>query len=633
MTMKPAPFNQCRTGILAAGLAVLVAVLSAAAPNTAAAPKTAAAAKKASAPETALAPREVRYLELTVEQIKRMEGKRGGLGPEFQQNLAAGALASAALASQSAADGKAAAARRREDAVRWSAAALDSCSKRWHTGKCARTQLPLQRLVLQYPDLLPAELRDRLRAEVSTAPQPPPAEAVRDPWSFKETENQRMVTMARGLVAHSVAGTPQSTGAQGWGAYVEAFLLAHDREGWYEGESHGYMVLSITALLQIADHAPQARVRELAARQLDLVFAAWAQEQVGGFPAGAKTRTYSHWALSDRSTPWAAWAWMLAGIGGGGKPEGMNFMERPDLAASRYEVPESVVKLLGERRKQASYEVKERRRIALGKRKDLDASLYSYATPDYILGTAQTVAGMNLAVSGGQEIVATLYAEGTEFAPVYLWSRTSSSTEERWRSWTGQDQAIGHRNLVLARLGAGEALGHAYLAPPWSQPQVTGDVAVSRYGDTYVALVSPGGWEVAPAQERFPDYYGRSKLIRGSWVAVPRRQPATVAMEVGRRAEHGEFDVWRKKVVAVRLEGAPSPGAELRFTASDGTRISFVPGQRAAVAGRVLEPQSYPFLQGPFLSSEGGGRWTFKFGAFHRDFERLESGSPARPAT
>lgn len=604
MTKKhPFSLTTRRAGILAAGLAVLAVLLIAA------------------APKASLAPREVRYLELAAEQIQRMETKRGGLGPEFQQNLAAGALASAGLA----AEGKPDAAKRRADAVRWAAAALDSCSKRWSTGKCARTQLPLQRLYLQYPDVLPAELRERLKAEVSTAPPPPAADAVRDPWAFKETENQRMVTLARSLVAHTVAGTPQSPGAQGWGAYAEAFLLAHDREGWYEGESHGYMVLSITALLQIADHAPQARVRELAARQLDLVFAAWAQEQVGGFPAGAKTRTYSHWALSDRSTPWAAWAWML---GGQGNTEGMIFMERPDLAVARYEVPESVVKLLTERRKQASYEVKERRRIVLGKRKDLDASLYSYATPDYILGTAQSVSGMTLAVSGGQEIVATLFAEGTRFAPIYLWSRTSNSNEERWKSWMSQDQAVGHKNLVLARLGAGEALGHAYLSPAWSQPEVIGNVAVSRYGDTYVALISPGGWEIAAAQERFPNYYGQSKLIRGSWVAVPKSQPAVVAMEVGRRAEHGEFEAWKKKVVAARVEGTE----ELRFAASDGTTLSFVPGQRATAAGRALDAQSYPFLEGPFLSSQGQGKWTFRFGPFHKDFERLEPGSQ-RPAT
>lgn len=615
--------------LLALGSAVLAAPQVAPRPKTAPQPKAATPPKVAQPPAAQagsanLAEREVRYLELGIEQIRRMEAKRGGLGPEFQQNLAAGALASAALAAQ----GKPDAAQRREDAVRWATAAVDACANRWPTGKCARAELPLQRLVLQYPEALPEALRDRLRTQVSAAAPPPDAEAIRDPWGFKETENQRMVTMARSLVAHTVAGTQSSAGAKGWGDYAQAFLLAHDLQGWYEGESHGYMVLSITSLLQIADHAPQAEVRALAERQLNLIFAEWAQEQVGGFPAGPKSRTYSFWALSDRSTPWAAWAWMLSGMG---SPEGMNFMDRPDLAVSRYEIPESVVKLLTERRRQAPYEIKARRRIALGKRKDLNTSLYSYATPDYILGTAQSVEGMSLAVSGGQEIVATLYPEGAEgsekpeFAPVYLWSRTRNTEEDRWRSWMGQDQAVGYRNLVVARLGAGEALGHAYLAPAWSQPEVIGDRVVSRYGDTYVTLISPGGWEIAQAQERFPDYYSQSKLLRGAWVAVPRRQPATVAMEVGRRAEHGDFEAWKKRAASARLAVEQ---AEIRFDASDGTRLAFTPGQRAAVGGQALQPQTYPLLEGPFLSNRGPGQWTFQFGQLRYEFEKL----PLRPA-
>ena len=67
--------------------------------------------------------------------------------------------------------------------------------------------------------------------------------------------------------------------------------------------------------LQLADHAPQAAVRDLARRQLDVLFAEWAQAQVGGYPAGPKSRTNGNWALSAGSSPWAAWAWLAAGIG------------------------------------------------------------------------------------------------------------------------------------------------------------------------------------------------------------------------------------------------------------------------------------------------------------------------------
>ncbi len=562
-----------------------------------------------------LQPREIRYLELGIEQLQRMEKKFGRLGPQFQQALGAGALASAALAAESRPD----AAARRADAVRWTTGALDACAGRWPSGKCARTEIPLQKLALQYPGVLPAELLTRLRSEVAAAAPPPDAAAAADPWNFRETENQRMVTLARSLGAHAVAGTGNSPAARGWAEYAEAFLRAHDEQGWYEGESPGYMVLSITALLHLADHAPQPAVRSLAERQLNLLFAEWAQRQVGGYPAGPKSRTYSFWALSDRSTPWAAWAWMATGEG---DPEGINFMDRPELPTSRWEIPASVVSLLTERRRQPPYEIKSRRRIALGKRKDLDTSLYSFATPDYILGAAQSVRGLSLAVSGGQEIVATLFPEGGKFAPLYLWSRTRNAQDDRWKSWMEQDRAVAHRNLVLARLGAGEAQGHAYLAPGWSPPEVLGDTLVSRFGDTWVALVTQGGWEVAAAQERFPDYYGKSRLLDGSWVAVPRRQPAEVALEVGRKAEHGDFEAWKKRAAAARL--SRSPEGELRFAASDGTRLDFVPGERAAVAGKPLQAEAYPLLDGPFLSSPGAGRWNYNFRDVRYRFERLE---------
>lgn len=609
-----------RAGILQAGMAILA--LSLASPALAAPTR------------PALTAREVKYLELGIEQLRRMEGKHGRLGPEFQQNLATGALASAALAAQGRTDA-ADTARRREDAVRWATGALDACAKRWGNGKCARAQLPLQRVALQYPDVLPAELLTRLKAEVAAAAPPPGPEAARDPWTFKETENQRMVTMARSLVAQTVAGNPNSPAARGWGDYAKAFLLAHDREGWYEGESPGYMVLSITALLQMADHAPQAEVRSLASRQLELIFADWAQKQVNGFPAGPKSRTYSFWALSDRSTPWAAWAWMAAGIG---KPEEINFMDRAELPVSNFEIPESVVKLLTERRKQPSYEIKARRQIALGKRKDLDTGLYSYATPDYILGTAQSVGGLALQVSGGQEIGVTLFPECGQFAPLYLWSRTRNDESDKWKSWMAEDRAVGDHNLVVARLGAGEAVGHAYLAPAWSRPEVVGergDTIVSQCGDAYVALTSPGGWEIAAAQERFPEYYGSSKLLKGSWVAVPRRQPATVGLEAGRRAEHGDLAAWKKRAASAELT---TTEGEIRLSVAGGTgdggdggsRLSFVPGERASAAGRSLEPRAYPLLQGPFLSSDGTGQWTFSFGGTQRRFDRLGPASPEK---
>lgn len=559
----------------------------------------AAPAARADTPWKKLSERETRYLEMELAQIRRLQSHFDWIG---NQPMAAGALAAAALAGQ----GRPDAPQLRADAVRWVTGVLDGC-KKWHTNECARGQLPLERLVLEYPEALPPELLARLRSAVSNASPPPGPGQMQNPWAFGDTENQRMIVMARSLVAHAVAGTPDSEDAKGWGTFAEAFLRAHDRDGWYEAESPGYLAISITALLQLADHAPQAVVRDLAKGQLDILFGAWAQKQVGGFPAGAKSRTNGTWALTPRSSPWEAWAWLAAGIG---KPDDINFMDRPELPVSRYAIPADALRLLVERRKQPPYEILERRRITPAKRRAVDTALYSWATPDYILGAAQTVGNLALRVSGGQEIVATLYAEGPDFAPLYLWSRTKQ-TENEAEELNTLDQAVGSRNLVVARLDSpGQGTGHAYLAPAWSKPEVLGDVAVSRCGDTYVALVTSGGWDVAAAPARFPDYYGPADKPRrglaGSWVAVPRKQPASVGLQVGRRAEDGDFAAWKKKVAAARLTlGAEG---EIHFAAGGGGGLDFLPGRRASVrdaggkAAKALEPAAWPRLSGPLLS-------------------------------
>lgn len=566
-----------------------------------------------------LSQREARSLEMGLAQMRRMQGRFDWIG---SQPLASGALAAAALAAEGRPDAPAL----REEVARWVAGVLDACPN-WGTNECGRAQIPLERLALQYPEAVPPELLARLRTAVANGAPPPSASQIQDPWSFSDTENQRMILMARSLVAQVVAGTPDSPAARGWGAFAEAFLKAHDRDGWYEAESPGYLAISINGLLHLADHAPQAAVRDLARRQLDLLFAAWAQEQVGGYPAGPKSRTSSVWALSSRSSPWEAWAWLAAGMG---NLDRINFMDRPELAVSRYRMPAAVVGLLKDRRKQPPYEIRERRRIEPAKRRHVNTALYSYATPDYILGAAQAVEDLALRVSGGQEIAATLYCEAPEFAPLYLWSRTRMPKGTDANQLNTLDQAVANKNLVVARLETpGAGVGHAFLSPSWSQPEVAGDVVVSQCGDAYVALVSDGGWDVAPATEKFPDYYGegnrRRQDLAGSWVAVPRKQPASVALQAGRRAEDGDFETWRKKAARARLQVV---AGEIQFTASDGTRLDFLPGRRATLAGKAIEATAYPHLSSPFLSSPSPGRWSFDFEKSQLRFDPVEVGRP-----
>lgn len=593
-----------------------------------------AQAQRSGAPPTRLSDHRLAYLERAADEMRRLERAIGEIG---QTRTGSGALAAAALAAHGRDPWK-------DPAAAWTRRALELCEGEWHKLDCELVMMNLQRIVLQFPEGLPEPLLGRARQAASQPAPPPEPSLIRDPWSFRRTENQQIGLTARALGAHAVAGTGASPAGRAWSRYAEAFLRAHDRDGWYEGDSPGYMATSITALLHLADHAPDPRVRDLAARQLHLLFVQWAENQVEGTPAGPRSRTYVHWAQGVRNTPWRAWAWYAAGLGDPGKiPLG----DWPEIATAGYDFPEPIVTLLRSARDDGPYEIHGRREIDMAHRRDLRTATYSWVTPDYVLSAAQGVDGRALGVSGGQEIQVTLFAEGPEFAPLYLWSRTQETRRQRWRSRAGQEKGVARRNLAAAWMGTPAEPGHAWLSAPWSRPEPVGDgVLVSRYGDTFVALVTAGGWEVAPAGKRFPGYYA-GQAFAGSWVAVPRDQPAAMGLEVARASEltgeEGPWAAWKDWASLLEMEVAPAgggsgrtqrgeearrpPGAGggqdpgrpavprdpvLTFRSSSGTELVFRPGISASVDGRPMEPGAWPLHRSPHLERQPTGAWQFR---------------------
>ena len=572
-----------------------------------------------------------RYVELAWRYLERLHRAIGDMGAHRN---AAAALTAAALAERG---GEGMAAR----SAAFASLALAPCAGQWHAGECERAALDLQRLAIDYGDVLEQPLSRLLNRELAQPAPPPGGDEIADPWSFAQTENQRAVTMARSLAAHAMAGTGGSPPARAWADYAVAFLAAHDRLGWYEADSPGYLGISIVALLHLHDFAPEPRVRQLAARQLNLLFADWALQQAGGMPAGPRSRTYAHWALGADNTPWRGWGWLLTGRG---DVEEVTVGDWPEIALSGYRVPAAIAELAAERRAQGSYAVRERRRIDLARRHSVDAALYTWATPDYLLSASQAVDGLALAVSGGQEIAAWLLPESDGYAPLFLWSRHSTSQAERWRSRADLEQAVADENRLLARMGTVAEPGYAYLSPPWGRPEAVGEEALlARFGDVYVTLVTDGGWEVAPAAERFAGYFGGDRAYRGAWVAVPRRQPAAIALEAGRAAEAGGFAAWRRRAADLTLAVERDAGGELVELAlhgGDGGRFVFAPGRRATVDGVPIDARSYPLHSSPFLAHDAGaaalaagsaaGAWRFRFAGVDYRFRRLDENAAPR---
>lgn len=583
-------------------------------------------------------PRTIRFLQGTLDQMAGLERTIGtGTGA---QRFSHGALAAALLAR--ATDDPEERRRLTAEARRTLTRALDLCSGAgWGRNDCFRAASVMERVALSAPEVVGDELLTRLAGQLHDPGDAP----VGGPWGFGETENQRAVRLATGLgylaLHQQVDGGEPSPRRlrqmREWSDATVDFLAARDRQGWYEQDSPGYLGTSVDALLHLADFAPDPLVRNLASRQLSVLLAGWAQSQVRGFPAGAKTRTYQHWALGPRNTPWQAWYWWLTGDGedAGGR-KGLNLLDAPILPASGYRVPEAVVELLAEPAREARgpYELRERRQIDLASRRDVDGAIYSWVTPDYTLSAAQAVDGLALGISGGQEIMATLYAGCTSFAPLYLWSRTQAPRSERWRSWTDSDQAAGSESVILAQLGDGGpgskgALGHAYLDADWEAPRPLGDDTVTvRCGDVYAALTSPGGFEVADAQGRFGDFYGKDPVLAGARVAIPRRAGGPIALEVASAREVGDYDTFRTRI-ADGSELRTLPEGAIAYRSADGRELVFDPGKSLAVDGRKVEARAYPLLAGPHLTKDED-LWSFRGPDGGYRFPALERPEPAR---
>jgi hypothetical protein len=123
-------------------------------------------------------------------------------------------------------------------------------------------------------------------------------------------------------------------------------------------------------------------------------------------------------------------------------------------------------------------------------------------------------------------------------------------------------------------------------------------------------------------------------------VAVPKRQPAAVALVVGRAAEAGPFAAWKERAGRLRLAvergGGPGAGEPVRLAFAPGEglpAVAFVPGRSATVDGAPLAVDGWPVHASPFLTHERGGGWLFRLGEVRAELAPLVAPPAAAPAT
>jgi len=179
-----------------------------------------------------------------------------------------------------------------------------------------------------------------------------------------------------------------------WNKYQKEYLRERSRRGlFFEVASPGYGIRTLVGIYQLYDLAEDQEMRRLASQLLDLWWACWAQDQIGGIRGGGKARVRGNKSL--KGAHHAADFFNIYAANGSLKHNGQEMMV---IMTSDYRLPLVVMDIGLDVQGRGVYVTKQRRMgLAVGEHNGPPDSLfrtdfggilrYTYCTPEFIIGT------------------------------------------------------------------------------------------------------------------------------------------------------------------------------------------------------------------------------------------------------
>lgn len=181
----------------------------------------------------------------------------------------------------------------------------------------------------------------------------------------------------------------------GWSNWLIEYLRQRGKKGMtVEIDSPSYSETTLGAIYLIHDLTEDPELQKLASNYMTLAWALWAEQQIKGVSGGAKTRCYPERA-KGAANPLSNVAWYVFGSEDHPKPKRP---PQPVFLTSSWKIPSVVMNIALDVAGRGSYEVMQRRPGLRPEGEDSgfdihvdpDAEalvLYSYATPDFIMGS------------------------------------------------------------------------------------------------------------------------------------------------------------------------------------------------------------------------------------------------------
>jgi hypothetical protein len=387
--------------------------------------------------------------------------------------------------------------------------------------------------------------------------RPDPSET----WMLAESENHDLMRKSvHYLMATAYAVDPNyrdrpyvdgktaSDHRDRWSAYFRAFCEERARKGLFvEVASPTYQKYHLQCLINLRDLSPDAEVRRLVENLLHLLWADWAQDQLGGLRGGGKSRSYpgkySRNGAIDGMTQAAELYFDFPGSAGfGGLPTLL-------MATSDYRPPD-IVRRIALSRPVSAYTSLSRRPGAgqvtrdprgYGRQSDVDPNKSTLrvvrVTPDYVFGTTMfDPESSHVGVSAQNRWSGVIFPTGPD-RRVYI--GCGSAREDKPQTYDALITAQSGPVLVARK----KREAHRYNLVPYIVVPSSLEVRLEREGWVFV--------------QEGAAYAGVYVLGAYSWEedrVVPADEWAPILMAVGRQVDDGSFAAFQERLLNMKIQ-------------------------------------------------------------------------------
>lgn len=408
-----------------------------------------------------------------------------------------------------------------------------------------------------------------------------------------------------------------------WSDYFIAYAQSRAKKSiCAEMRSDGYNTTWIKGFYNFHDFGDE-RVSKAAGMLLDLYFAYWAEEQIGGHMGGGSSRLKGNNAfVMSRNGKNAYLAWIYFGMGKA--PEGV---DGHDLGAltSGYRPPAVIADIALDAEGRGTYEIRQRAQGLVVKgtigntfpvatankpptkqRHDYGGIIrYSYCTPDFIMGTPMVEPRENkewAGISAQNRTQSVIFAlEGDPRIVPIVRPKDNRVTFNSF--WSVQSKGTLISQKLKGHAGGAEMI--VFISGKGLPEPVENDgIVFVNAGNAYASIRVPsGGWKWREEGLDYTAETGGERKGPAGKVMQLKEEYAPVIVEVMHKQQAGSFEDFQKKVMATK---PVIKGQQLSYKSIHGDMLVFHLDQKnlPSINGKPVNFKPQKVFDSPFLSAD-----------------------------